>query len=289
MPDVTDHPATVKALLARGTERLAHLDSGALDAEYLLRALSGLSRGRLLAEPDALVAPSAAHAYGAALARRAEHEPLQYILGKAAFWRDEFIVTPSVLIPRPETEILVELTATRVRDVSAARVLDVGTGSGCLGLSILRELPSASLVALDLSREALLVAEENARALGLSDRTRFALSCWYDALAEGDTFDAIVSNPPYVALSDRAILAPQVRDFEPALALFADERDDLSSYRALVDGVRDHLRPGGFVGFEVGIGQADRVARLFEASGFAELDVVSDLAGIPRVVAGRAR
>jgi release factor glutamine methyltransferase len=278
---------TAAGLIRDAVARLRGLPNPSLDAEMLFRGVSGWSRADLLTRAEDLVPQAVAEAFEAAVARREGHEPVQYILGKAAFWHDEFVVNPAVLIPRPDTEILVEAVAKRTAGIPAPRLLDVGTGSGCIALSLLRESPDALAVGLDLSPDALEIARLNAQRLGLTERVEFRPSRWLDGLNAGEAFDAIVSNPPYVARADEATLAPEVRDHEPALALFADPDDDLSSYRAILDGLRLHLRPSGLLAFEVGLGQADRVARLIEAAGFQQVEVIDDLAGIPRVVLGR--
>lgn len=274
-------------LIADATARLGHLPNPSLDAELLLRGLTGLSRADLLATADEPVDRGAVAAFMAAVARRERHEPVQYILGKAAFWRDEFVVNPAVLIPRPDTEILVEAVAARMRDVETPRLLDIGTGSGCIALSLLREHPRARALAVDVSEAALEVARGNALSLGLETRIDFLLSRWLDAVPEDASFDAMVSNPPYVATAERSSLSAEVREFEPALALFAEEGDGLSSYRAIVGGVGKRLRVRGLLAFEVGLGQAGRVADLLRDDGFARVETVNDLAGIARVVLAR--
>jgi release factor glutamine methyltransferase len=274
-------------LIARGAARLAALASPELDAELLFRGVSGATRADLLTRGDAPLDPGIVAEFEAAIARRERHEPIQYILGKAAFWRDEFLVTPAVLIPRPETEILVEAVAARLRSVTSPVILDLGAGSGCIGLSLLRELPEARVLAVDVSDEALAVANRNAHLLGLSSRLELRRSRWFDALGPMEAFDAIVSNPPYVAREDEATLPADVRDFEPALALFSDAADDLSSYRAITAALGRRLNAHGILAFETGFGQADRVAELVSGAGLGSIEILKDLAGIPRVVLGR--
>ncbi len=260
-----------------------------LDAELLFRGVTGWSRADLLARGDAPVADVTVAAFAAAVARRERHEPVQYILGKAAFWRDEFVVNPAVLIPRPDTEILVEAVASRLRDVEAPWLLDIGTGSGCIALSLLRELPRVRALAVDVSEAALEVARANAIALGLESRINFLLSRWLDAVPDDAVFDAIVSNPPYVAPAERSRLAPEVREFEPGLALFAEDADDLSSYRGIVAQIGGRLSSSGLLAFEVGLSQDGRVADLLRDTGFATVETVNDLAGISRVVLARRK
>lgn len=281
-------PLPSRARLIEGAAaRLAALPHPELDAELLFRGLGGLDRAALLTRGEEPVEPALAGRFEAAVARRERHEPIQYILGTAAFWRDEFIVTPAVLIPRPDTEVLVEAVAGCLRGIPSPLLLDVGTGSGCIALSLLRELPGARAVAVDLSPEALAVAERNARRLGLDSRIELRRSRWLEALDPAEGFDAIVSNPPYVAWEDAANLPAEVRDHEPALALYADPGNDLSSYEAIIAGLGSRLRSRGLLALEVGVSQADRVASLLAEAGFLEIEARNDLAAIPRVVLAR--
>jgi release factor glutamine methyltransferase len=274
-------------LIDAGAARLSGSQNPGLDAETLFRGVSGLSRASVLSRWDETAPPDLEARYEAAISRRQRQEPIQYILGSAAFWRDEFIVNRSVLIPRPETEILVEAVATRLRGVQAPLVLEVGTGSGCIALSLLRELPDARVVAVDVSGPALAVAGQNAQRLGFESRAEFRTSRWLDSVRFTESFEAIVSNPPYVARADEAGLPADVREFEPAVALFAEAEDVLSSYRAILGGLDGHLKPGGLLAFEVGLGQAQRVADLMVQTGLDRLEILNDLASIPRVVLGR--
>lgn len=285
MPGLTP-PRTAQTLVEEGAARLAGFPNPTLDAEMLYRGLSGWSRADLLGRGAEAVSSELSNAFEAAIVRRLQHEPIQYILGRADFWRDEFLVTPAVLIPRPDTEILVEAVAKRLSGRPRPRFLDVGTGSGCIALSLLRELPTASSVALDVSSEALVVATENAARLGLSERLTLRQSRWLSAISGDESFDAVVSNPPYVAPSEEATLPREVREFEPGLALYADPNDDLSSYRQILSEIPPHLAKGGLIAFEVGLGQSQRVADLLRSRHFAGVDVVKDLAGIERVVLG---
>jgi release factor glutamine methyltransferase len=280
-------PRGAHALIDETANRLRAFANPALDAELLFRGITGLSRAALITKGDEPVPETVKLRFEAAVVRRERGEPVQYILGVAAFWRDEFIVTPDVLIPRPETEILVESMATRLRTAPSPQILDLGTGSGCIGLSLLRELDAARVVAIDASEAALRVASRNAERVGLTQRIRLVRSNWYEGLEADESFDAIVSNPPYVAREDSASLPKDVRDFEPEGALFADEGDDLSSYRTILRRIDARLRPGAWVGLEVGLGQARRVVELVAAEGLGSVEVIDDLAGIPRVVLAR--
>lgn len=278
---------SIAPLIKAAEDRLSHLGSPAQDAEMLFRGITGMSRAALLANSGEVASTEDAERFEEALRRREGHEPIQYILGVAAFWRDDFVVNRSVLIPRLETEILIEAVAKRTSHSHAAALLDLGTGSGCIVLSLLRELPLARAMAVDRSASALEVAAENARRLGLTSRVALRLSRWFDAIEPGSTFDAIVSNPPYVARGDQAELPREVRDFEPEMALFAEASDDLSSYREITRDVVRHLKPAGLLAFEVGQGQASGVADLVAAAGLGSIEILDDLARIPRVVVGR--
>ncbi len=219
--------------------------------------------------------------FDALVARRAAREPVSHITGRRAFHGRDFRVTPEVLDPRPETEALVDLALAR----PFARVLDLGTGSGCILVTLLAERPGATGVGTDISPAALLVAGANAAAHGVADRLVLPLSDWFADI--GGRFDLIVSNPPYIAAAEMAGLAPEVRDFEPALAL-TDGGDGLSAYRAIAAGARDHLVPGGRLLVEIGAAQGAAVAAIFEAAGLERVRRHPDLDGRDRVVFAEA-
>jgi release factor glutamine methyltransferase len=277
---------TAAALLraAAGELQAAGVASPDWDAERLLRHVTGWDRAALVANPDAPVADDVAARLRELVARRAARVPLQHLVGTQAFWRHELLVTPDVLIPRPETEVLVETALGLLRDVERPIVVDVGTGSGCIALSIAAEREDAEVHAIDLSEPALAVARENARRLGLEGRVAVHHG---DLLAPASSLsgriDLIVSNPPYVDPADRDTLAPEVRDHEPALALFPPG-DALSVYRRLAPDAVALLRPGGWLAVEVGHGQAAAVAAILEAAGLVPRSPVEDLQGIERVV-----
>jgi len=255
------------------------------DAERLLRHVLGWDRARLVVSWSDPVPEEAAARFEALVDQRARRVPLQHLTGTQAFWRHEFLVTPGVLIPRPETEIVVEQALRLMRGRPAPAILDVGTGSGCIALSLAAELPAAQVDAIDASPAALAVARENARRLGLEGRVRFHEG---DLLAPvaGRRFDLIASNPPYVDPATRPSLAPEVRDHEPALALFPPG-GPLDVYRRLAPQAAAALRPGGFLLLEVGLGQADAVGAILADAGLVVDDVVRDLQGIPRTLVAR--
>lgn len=216
--------------------------------------------------------------------RRARREPVAHILGSKGFWKIMLRVTPDVLTPRPETETLLDVLLPEIPLDRALRVLDLGVGSGAILLAILAERPNAVGLGVDVSEEALAVARENAANLGLASRTALLRGDWSAGL-QPESFDVVVSNPPYVASGDIAGLAPEVRDHEPRIALDGGA-DGLDAYRALAPQILDALRPGGLFGVEVGVGQASHVSALFAAAGALSVSVRDDLGGRERVVWG---
>ena len=215
-----------------------------------------------------------------AVTERAARRPVSQIIGRRAFWRHEFIVTGDVLDPRPDTETLVE----RALSAPFARLLDLGTGSGCIVLSLLAERPEAQAVAVDLSASALTVARANAVALGVAERLELREGDWFSGI--DGLFDLIVSNPPYIAAEEMADLAPEVRGWEPRMAL-TDEADGQTAYRRIAEGALAHLTPGGRLLVEIGPTQAAAVAGLFGGAGLVDIAVTQDIDGRDRVVEAR--
>ena len=259
------------------------------DAERLLRHVLGWDRATLVANPDLLVPGPDVEHFRALLRRRVSREPLQYILGTQAFWKHDFLVTPAVLIPRPETELLVETSLELLKDVERPLIVDVGTGSGCIALSLAAERPDAEIHATDISEPALEVARENARRLGLESRVAFHHGDLLGPVAHlAGRIDLVVSNPPYVDPAERESLAPEVRDHEPTVALFPPS-DPLSLYRRLFRASASSLRPGGWLVVELGQGQAAAVEGLCRNDGLVPTRLVHDLAGIPRCLTARRR
>jgi release factor glutamine methyltransferase len=272
------------------TVRRALAQSGLvpLDGQVLLAHVLGRNRAWLTAHADDALAPEQMEAFSALARRRRDGEPVAHLTGVREFWGLPFLVSPAVLIPRPETETVVELALARLPEDREVRVLDLGTGCGAIALAIARERPRARVLATDVSADALTVARENARRLALPN-VDFAHSDWYAGLppAWHDVrFDLIASNPPYVAARDPHLLEGDVR-FEPAAAL-SPGGDGLSAIRAIVGGAREHLTPGGTLVVEHGYDQSDRVREIFAAAGLAGIVAVRDLAGVLRVVAGTA-
>jgi len=266
---------TLGPWLATAEERLAEagIESGRLEAQVLAGHILGVDRTWVLAHPEATLPEARA---GALLARRIRREPLAYILGYREFYGRRFLVSPAVLIPRQETETLVE--AAIALGSTPMAVLDLGTGSGILAVTLKLERPAWDVTALDVSLTALMVAQQNAEALGAD--VRFCLSDAFAALGER-TFDLIVTNPPYIGVGEP--LMPEVGQFEPSLALFAGPTGFSFYERLAAEGLRK-LNGGGRMMMEVGHTQAADVANLFVEQGWVHFDTVADLSGTPRVV-----
>lgn len=256
-------------------------DESDLDARLLAEHLLGWTTEQFFTGANAPEPAGFRARYDAVVGRRASREPVAYIVGHQEFWGLQFEVTPDVLIPRPETELIVEATLELFPAGSAPfSAVDVGTGSGCLAVAIAHERPVASIVATDVSEAALTVARRNARRHGVAPRVTFRRTDLADGL--DGPFDAIVSNPPYVAERDRPGVQPEVRDHEPGGALFAGS-DGLNVIARLVPDAPPRLRVGGWLVFEFGFGQADAVARLISSTpGLTMVRLVRDLQGIPR-------
>lgn len=255
----------------------------ARDAALLLIHAVGVTRAAMIAEPERALTAEQARAYEALIARRLKNEPIQYITGEQEFYGLALRVTPAVLIPRPETEHLVEAVLAEMDVRERVRVLDVGTGSGAIAIALASRLPRAEIVGVDISRAALEVARENAARHGVSGRVRLVESDLLGGLA-GEGFDAIVANLPYVAEGEREGLHPQVREWEPSQALFAGV-DGMDVYRRLVPQAWAALRRGGLLAMEIGQGQREAIAELL--AGWGEVRFVEDLRGIARVVVAR--
>lgn len=258
--------------------------SARLEAELLLAATLDMDRVGLYVNFERPLDSSELAAFREQVQRRAKGEPVQYILGETEFWSLPFTVSPAVLIPRADTEVLVEEALSRIE--GPVHLLDVGTGSGAIAVAMAHEKPEIQVTALDCSEEALHVARGNAERNGVAER----VSCLAGDLAElpPGPFAMVVSNPPYIPTADCEQLMTEVRDHEPRLALNGGE-DGLNAYRQLTSQSGEILLPGGWLLVEVGIGQAEDVVALFEAAGLAEIKSRDDYAGIPRVVAGRKK
>jgi release factor glutamine methyltransferase len=262
--------------------RAAGIDSPRREARLLLAHVMKISQEDILAGRLPPPTQQDALAFEAAVNRRQNREPLAYIVGRREFWSLDFAVGPGVLVPRPESELLIEQALKHFPDRNAPLcVLDLGTGSGCLLLSFLSERPNAQGLGVDVSGEALAIAERNAAALSLSDRARFERSDWFENVF--GTFDVILINPPYVPETALDGLQPEVRTYEPVSALDGGA-DGLDAYRDIAASLKKRMAPGGYALFEVGQGQAPAVAALLSGQGLNVEGTVCDLAGIPRCV-----
>ena len=277
---------TVAEALALGTVRLreAGIESAGHDAEVLLRHVLGWDRARLLVDSARALEPESEASFLALLAGRAARRPLQHLTGTQWFWRHEFLVTPDVLIPRPETELIVETALDRLRETARPVIVDVGTGSGCIALSLAAERADADVRATDVSAPALRVARENASRLGLEARVRFLEGDLLEPVRElFGQIDLVAGNPPYVDPDEAPALPPEVGRHEPAPALYAPGERYLI-YRRLVPQAAAALKPGGSLLLEIGRGMDEEVARICEAAGLRVERIVPDLQGIPRTV-----
>ncbi|MEM1411314.1 MAG: peptide chain release factor N(5)-glutamine methyltransferase [Pseudomonadota bacterium] len=277
---------TLRRLLQAARHRLAaNHDPGAapqLEAELLLAQTLGVDRAYLFAHANDEAPEGVESTFQRLVGRRSRGEPLAYITGEQEFWSLPLKVNPAVLIPRPETELLVELVLERLPEAPDTRVADIGTGSGAIALAIASERPEAEVHAVDLSAEAIAVAQGNAKALGLSAVT-FHTGSWCDPL--DGPFDVIASNPPYVNVNDEHLLTGDLR-FEPRLALTPGE-DELSAFRAIAKGAAACLNPGGWLMFEHGYAQGEAVRGLLERTGWGAVATHQDLARKDRVTVAR--
>jgi len=290
----------IRAALKEGMARLraANVPSHTLAAELLLMHALGRDRTWLYTHPEARLEPAQAEDYFSFIARRADGEPVQYVTGKQEFWGLEFKVTPAVLIPRPETEHVIEVALARLGprgfeihlDTGAPReklrVADVGTGSGCLAVALAYELPHADFFATDISAPALEIARENAVRHAVADRVNFMNANLLEPfLSAPQRFDLIVSNPPYIARAEAAELQREVRDHEPHAALFGGP-SGVEIYALLIEQAGSLLHTGGLLVLELGYNSADHVRSILTlANGWKNVGFTNDLAGIPRVAA----
>lgn len=251
------------------------------EAEWMLCSVAGLDRVGLYLNFDRPLIDEELAAYRSMVARRARREPLQYLLGSQEFDGLEFKVSPAVLIPRHDTETLIEAVCEHAN--AASSIVDIGTGSGCIAVSLAKRMPEAVVTAVDIAPDALVVAKANAE---LNSAVVEFLHGSFFAPLSGRTFDLIVSNPPYINSADIASLQPEVRDFEPRLALDGGA-DGLDAYRILAEQGPEHLNPGGWLIMEVGAGQAEAVSALLALAGLSDIFVRKDSASIQRVVGGR--
>jgi release factor glutamine methyltransferase len=277
---------TLKEALNSAIQQLEanHVGSPRLNAETLLMFALACNRAYLYAHPEQQLTVEEERDYFQLIAERARGRPAQYITGHQEFWGLDFIVTPAVLIPRPETEHVVETVLELARQKPSCKLVDVGTGSGCIALALAKELPQAEVHAVDISPDALEVARANAARLELDSRVRFHQSDLLSAFGTGPQFDFIISNPPYVGFAEPEKVQRQVREFEPEVAVFSG-KTGLEAYQQLIPQARALLNPAGWLVMEIGYSIEDRVRAML--GGWGEINVIPDLQGIPRVVAAR--
>jgi release factor glutamine methyltransferase len=271
----------------------AGITNARLDVEVLLSHIIEKDRVWLITHRDAVIDADDERNFADAIERRARREPLQHIIGNQEFWGLEFKVSADVLIPRPESEFIVEAALAIVQDRNApVRIIDLCTGSGCLAVSLAKELPAARVIATDASEKALAVARENTRDHGVSERIRFLLGDLFEPLEELDIrgrIDIIVSNPPYIQECDLAALQPEVRDYEPEIALVAGPKGTEVAVRVISD-APPYLKQNGALIMEMGLGQSGQLVRAVQATNaYGKPDIVKDLAGIGRVIVVKKR
>lgn len=253
------------------------------ESELIIEHATGCSLSHQIAYADDELEPHAVSVIAGVVAQRQKRMPLQYCLGHAWFMGLKFSVSPAVLIPRADTETLVELAVNRLQKSSTPRFIDIGIGSGAIAVSILKILKTATAVGIDVSADALIVAAQNARKLGVEDRLQL-VHCDWVSFASQAPFDAVISNPPYIPPDQMADLAPEVSDHEPPQALYGLGEDGLGFFRNICDLSARHLIRGGFVAVEVGQGQAERVSKIFSDGNWRQIETYRDLNGIARCI-----
>jgi release factor glutamine methyltransferase len=290
MTAAMDIRSALKDAMARLS--VANVPSHGLAAELLLMHTLGRDRAWIYAHPEFELDPAGVEKYFKSVAQRASGVPTQYLTGTQEFWGLEFEVTPAVLIPRPETEHIIEVALERLGPASKnepLRIADVGTGSGCIAVALASELPNAQIFATDISAGALEVAQRNAARHGFSARIHCTETNLLDAFAgEAQRFDAIVSNPPYIGIADAPALQREVRAHEPKIALFAGD-DGLAVYAPLIREASAALRQGGLLILELGHNSLAPVHEWLESGDWSDIHVTNDLAGIPRVISAEHR
>ena len=262
------------------------IEPARLTAEVLLAHVLKKDRLHLYVNHDQPLTPAEREAFKALIRLRVQGTPTQYLTGRQEFWSMEFAVAPGVLIPRPETEHLVEAAIERAKPLEHPEIVDIGTGSGAIAISLQKELPQAAISASDISETALNIARRNAETLFPNEpRIAFVQGDLFAPFA-GQSFDVIVSNPPYLSAQEYAELAQEIREYEPLTAIWGGE-DGLDAYRRLIAEVGNYLRPSGYLILEIGNTQAEAVTRLCQESGLAVEQVIKDYAGLDRVVVAR--
>jgi release factor glutamine methyltransferase len=278
----------IKQALASAVEQFEATDVGSprMNAETLLMFVLGVNRAYLYAHPERELTSEEQARYDEMVMQRSSGVPSQYITGHQEFWGLDFVVSPAVLIPRPETEHLVETVLGFAREVERPKIVDVGTGSGCIALALAHELKGGGFYAVDLSAEALEIARANAARLQLDGRVKFLQSNVLEGLAGVHDFDFVVSNPPYVGKNEADKVQRSVFDFEPRMAVFSGESGQ-DVIRPLIAQAHTVLKPGGWLAMEIGYSMRDMVLELLAPTMWDDVRVVPDLQGIPRVIAAR--
>lgn len=279
----------LRAVLCSAIETLEKHDIGSarLNAEILLMYVLDCSRAYLYAHPERALSPEEIGAYTLLILKRAGGMPSQYLTWHQEFWGLDFLVTPAVLIPRQETEHIVETVLDLIREYklnAELQIADIGTGSGCIALALANELPTAKFYASDISEDALAVARQNAERLGLAESVEFRQGNLLNAFPEYTGFDFIVCNPPYVGEAAPEKVQREVREFEPRVAVFGGETG-IEIYERLIPQAQARLKPGGWLVMEIGFSMEEAVRNLL--SGWREIRTINDLQGIPRVIAAR--
>jgi release factor glutamine methyltransferase len=287
---------TIKDFIAQAQGQLiaAGIENPDLDVRLLVQHVLGWSQTKLLLNLNHVLTESEVKDLNAAIERRAQREPVSRIIGTRGFWKSEFKITPQTLDPRPDSETLIEATLKFVKPAPAT-ILDLGTGSGCLLLSLLLEYKGATGVGLDISKEAVETARQNAQSLSLMARAEFETADWENwppissplPFHRGRAFDLIISNPPYIALGEIPSLSPEVSRYDPMGALVAGA-DGLDCYRSIAKHYKKWLKPQGWALFEIGHTQAEGVKSILAQAGMTVLHVVPDLAGSDRVIVARS-
>jgi release factor glutamine methyltransferase len=263
--------------------RAADLDTPELDARLLAESAFGLDRTALVLAEDRPASAEGLASLEAFAERRLAGEPVARMLGHREFYGLDFVLNEATLVPRPETELLVDLGLAALKALASPVLLDLGTGSGCLAIAILANAPAARALATDVSETALAAARENAGRHGVLDRLELRLGSWCGPLRSEEQFDLVISNPPYVETEIIGQLSPEVSRFDPHLALDGGE-DGLAAYRAIAEGLAGHLKPAGTLIVEIGSEQGLEVGALFANAGFNGIDIRKDLAGLDRAI-----
>lgn len=272
-------------LAGRDSLKKSGIANPEIESSLLLSRTLGINKTDIYTRPEMQVDDDEVEAFHGLLERRLKREPVAYILGEKEFYSRSFMVNPCVLIPRPETETLVEEALRIIGNTSSPYIADIGTGSGCIAVTIGCESENAEIFAIDISFDALTAARANAERQGVFSRISFIRADFLNCFKK-ESLDMVLSNPPYISAADFSGLEPEVKDFEPRLSLFGGE-DGLSCIKKIVPQAAGVLKKNGWCIIEVGIGQSEKVAGIFESAAFGNVSVIKDLSGIERVVKGK--